>query len=328
MEGRGTAQPGGDRAAKYIAERFAKIGLKPLGDAGTYLQSVNFKSNEVAATSSVQVGGTSLKYGEEFVVAPPYTFEKATATGDIVFVGYGVTSPALKRDDLAGIDVKGKIVVVLAGHPTNIETAEWEKSVTAQSVGGSLIGRGAQGLILLNYGSKERPYSMIAGYLTRRSVKLADAPGMPMKLPPILLGNEAAGEKIFSGTGSTYAQTLAKAQTGEFVSASLNKQATLNVELNAQTGTGSNVVGVMEGSDATLKSEAVVFSAHYDAYGIDAMGHIFPGAADNALGVAEIISIAEALAASKAKPRRSIIFLAVTGEEYGLLGAKHWSNHP
>jgi len=108
----------------------------------------------------------------------------------------------------------------------------------------------------------------------------------------------------------------------------LNKQAALSVRLKREEVTSSNVVGVLEGTDAALKSEAVVYSAHYDAYGIEADGTIYPGAADNAVGIGKLVAIAEGFTKAKQKPRRSIIFLAVTGEEYGLLGAEYWVKHP
>jgi Zn-dependent M28 family amino/carboxypeptidase len=116
------------------------------------------------------------------------------------------------------------------------------------------------------------------------------------------------------------------------VSRELGKTATLALRIKRDETTSSNVVGVLEGSDAKLKEEAIVFSAHYDAYGIDSDGRIFPGAADNALGVGTITSVAEALVKAfpkpTARPRRSIIFLAVTGEEYGLFGSEYWVAHP
>ena len=328
MQGRGTAQPGADRAARYIADRFSKLGLKPLGDGGTYLQAIKFKSSLVLPESNVKAGDAVLKQGADFVLAPPYTFEQADATGQMVFAGYGVNSQELKRNDLEGIDLKGKIVVVLAGRPQNADEAVWKKANSPMALARNLIGQGVAGIIMANIGSKEQPYKLIANYLSRRRVQLADAPTSPFKLPPILLMGDEGLEKLFAGTGTTYAQSLAKAQTGEFVSRDLNKQASISIRIKNEEAASSNVAGVLEGSDPALKEQAVVYTAHYDAYGIDAEGRIFPGAADNALGVAMITSIAEAFTKSKERPRRSVIFLAVTGEEYGLLGAEYWVKHP
>ncbi len=328
MEGRGTAQPGGERAAKYIADRFAKLGLKPLGDTGSYLQAIQFKSSQPLSESVVKAGDAALAFGTEFVPAPPYLSELSEATGGLVFVGYGVASPELKRDDFAGLDVKGKVVVVVAGRPKNVDEAAWKQTGGTQGAIMGLLGKGAAAVIVGNFGTKQQPFALLGTYLTRRRAALADTPDPPFKLPPIILAGDSGMEKIFAGTGATYAETLAKAEGGEAVSKDLNKPAAISIRAKRETGTGSNVVGLLEGSDPKLKDQAVVYTAHYDAYGIDSQGRIFPGAADNALGVAEIISIAEAFTKSTTKPKRSLIFLAVTGEEHGLLGAEHWVAHP
>lgn len=328
MEGRGTGQAGGDRAAKYIADKFAKLGLKPLGDAGGYLQAVRFKSSQLTPETSVKVGDAALKLGEDFVPSPPFTADKLSRTGDVVFAGYGVTSEVLKRDDLAGLDVKDKIVMILRGQPKNADAAQWQQEATRQTIGANLIQRGVAGIIVANVSSPRASFAEIADYLTRREVSLASAPEMPFQLPPIVLVSNAAADKILAGTGMTFADTLAKAETGEAASKDLNKNATIAITLKREEVTGSNVAGFIEGSDARLKSEAVIYTAHYDAFGITTSGKIYPGAADNALGVGELVSLAEAFAKTPQKPRRSIIFMAVTGEEWGLLGSEYWAGHP
>jgi hypothetical protein len=328
MEGRGTAQPGGERAAKYIADKFSKMGLKPLGDAGSFLQAINFKTTQPLPDSSFKAGDADLKAGADFLALPPYSAEQSDASGNLVFIGYGVTSTELKRDDLAGLDVKGKIAVVLRGRPKNVDDAAWRKAASQMALGMNVIGRGATAIVFANVGTAQQPFSVIANYLTRRRAVLADAPESPTKLPPIIAVSDEGAEKLFSGSGMTYAEALAKAENGEMVSRDLNKQATISVRVKKETAVGYNVAGILEGSDPKLKEQAVVYTAHYDAYGVDAKGQIFPGAADNALGVGEIMAIAEAFTKSKQKPRRSIIFLAVTGEEHGLLGARYWVSHP
>ena len=331
FEGRGTAQPGGERAAQYLADRFKALGLKPAGENGTYLQPIKFRSSEVLTDSALTIGDSSLKHGSDYVVLPPYSANEINVNSDTVFVGYGVVSDDLKRDDLAGLDLKGKIVVLLNGQPSGVDSAAWRRATNPQARGLNIFGRGAAAIIVGNAGSPAQPFSTIANYLSRRRVSLATTPEPTFKIPPILLASDSAMEKIFAGFELTYAQTLEKAKTGTNVSRSLQKQANLALRINMGEAIGNNVVAVMEGSDPKLKSEAVIYSAHYDAYGKDG-GQIFPGAADNALGTATITAIAEAFAKAYPKPasrpKRSIIFLAVTGEEYGLLGAEHWVAHP
>lgn len=331
FEGRGTAQPGGDRAAQYLADRFKALGLKPAGENGTYLQPIKFKSAEVLTDSKVTVGDAALNHGIDYVVLPPYSSSEVNVSSDVVFIGYGVVSEELKRDDLAGLDLKGKVVVLLNGQPSGVDQNAWRRASNPQARGMSIFGRGAAGMIVGNVGSAAQPFSTIANYLSRRRVSLASAQEPLFKIPPILLASDQAMEKIFAGSGMNYAQILEQAKTGANVSRSLQKQANLGLRMKSGEATSNNVIAVLEGSDPVLKSEAVVYTAHYDAYGIEG-GKIFPGAADNALGTATITAIAEAYAKAypeqRNRPRRSIIFLAVTGEEYGLLGTEHWVQHP
>lgn len=327
MQGRGTATAGGEKAARYIADRFAKLGLKPLGDSGTYLQAIRFKTTRLLPETSIKAGDVALKLGDDFVPAPTPRPDVVEASGGVVFIGYGVTSSALNRDDLAGLDLKGKIVVILGGRPKNVDEETWKKSVNQQTTFTGLIGRNPAAVAAIELDANQ-PYSMLADYFTRPSVALADAPVPSFKLPPIVLMSKSGAEKLFAGSGATFADTLQKAEAGEKVSRDLNKTATVVIKTKREEGIGSNVAAVLEGSDAALKDQAIIYTAHYDAYGVGEQGRIYPGAADNALGVAEVIAIAEALVKSPARPRRSVIFLMVTGEEHGLLGAEHWVRKP
>jgi hypothetical protein len=330
FEGRGTAQPGGDKAANFLADRFAKLGLKPAGDNGTYLQTIKFRSGRVLPSSSVKIGDVVLRHAEDYVVLPPYTMEQADSIADIVFAGYGVVSPELKRDDLADVAVEHKVVIILNGQPTGVDAAAWRRAINARVP--NLFSRGASIIIIANAGTEAQPFATIASYLSRRRVSLAATPLPPYAIPPILLASNAAMEKIFAGSPTTYQQTLEIAKTGTIVSRALGKTANIALRFGMEEASGSNVVGVLEGSDPKLKEQAVVYTAHYDAYGIEADGRIFPGAADNALGTATITAIAEAIVKAfpkpSSRPLRSIIFLAVTGEEYGLYGAEYWVRNP
>lgn len=328
FEGRGTGQPGADKAANYLAEHFAKLKLKPGGDNGSYLQPIKFRSTQVSRESTAKSGEIDFKHGEDFVILPPYTFDQLDLSAGVVFAGYGVVSQDLNRDDLAGLDLKDKIVIVVNGQPSGVDNAAWRRATSPQARTMSLLSRGTAALIIANAGTPNQPFSTVANYLSRRQVRLGGGPDVTFKIPPVLLASNDALEKLFTGSESTYAETLEKAKTGEMVSRDLGKTLDLNLRVKREEVTSSNVIAVLEGTDEKLKEEAVVYTAHYDAYGIDDSGRIFPGAADNALGTAIISAIAEAFAKSKVKPRRSIVFLAVTGEEYGLLGAEYWIQNP
>jgi Zn-dependent M28 family amino/carboxypeptidase len=151
---------------------------------------------------------------------------------------------------------------------------------------------------------------------------------MPDFIPPFISISDTAAEKLFAASGVTLAQALAKAKSDTFRPIDLKQTANIVVKLKKAKGIGNNVVGLLEGSDPKLKAEALVYSAHYDAYGLAADNRIYHGAADNALGVAEMMAIAEVMSKAESKPRRSIIFLAVTGEEYGGYGSDYWVKNP
>lgn len=327
MQGRGTAQPGGEKAAKYLADRFAKLNLKPLGTKNSFLQPVQFKDSEFLPETSFKLGDEALKMGSEFVIAPPYSGDK-NASGPLVFIAYALRADQPKRNDIAGLDLKGKIVVMLEGPPEIVAKESWKQAKASMSIVIGLVQSGVAGIVFISHGREEHPYSELADYLTRRQVERADAEELPSQVPPFVnLSNEAA-DKLFAKSGTTRKEALAKAETDAFAPIDLKQNAKITVRLKKGKGTGNNVIGLMEGSDPSLKNEAVVYSAHYDAYGLSSDNRIYHGAADNALGVGEMIAVAEAFSQAATKPKRSIIFMAVTGEEYGGLGSDYWVKYP
>ena len=328
MQGRGAAQPGADRAAQYIADRFASIGLTPGGDSSTYLQSIKFKIENMLPESSLKVGETVFQYKNDFAFYPPFPAEPKDVSGGLVFAGYGVVSDELKRDDLAGIDVKGKIVLLLSGKPKNVDAGVWAKASDDEAVYGRLILKGAVGFLVNQQEEDGETLPFKVYPASHRLVSLAEAPPLPYKVPPIVVISDPAGEKIFAAQGKTLARVKRQAEAGEFVSRDLSVQAVISPRTKREEGTSSNVIGWIEGSDANLKREALIYTAHYDAFGVDYEGRVYAGAADNALGVGKLIAMAEVLAGMTTKPRRSIIFMATTAEEYSMIGAEYWLKHP
>src|SRR5690348_6818767 len=141
MQGRGTAQPGGDKAAAYLADRFAKLGLKPLGDKNSYLQPIKFRETQFLQTTFT-AGNDTLKPGADFFVSPPYSGDE-NVKGDLVFVAYGLVAPFLKRNDFANMDVRGKIVLLRSGPPPEIGKEQWKKAGAQGTVLRGLVARGA-----------------------------------------------------------------------------------------------------------------------------------------------------------------------------------------
>jgi hypothetical protein len=330
MQGRGTMQPGGDKAANWIADRFRKLGLKPLGDKGSYLQKIDFKETVFAPETSLKIGVENLKQGSDFTFLPlPYAPTDKNVSGEMVFIAYGIQSESIRRNDLRDIDVRGKIVVMMDGPPANMSQEVWDKS-NAKMLGFiNLVKSGAAGIIFIPHGREKESLETYIDYLGRRQISMTntDADSEPIPLPPMVLASGKAAEKIFAKAGVKLKDALAAAEENDFKPFSLNQEAKIVSRYKTTKGFSSNVAGYIEGSDPKLKEEAVLFSAHYDAYGME-NGKIYHGAADNALGVAEMLAVAESYTKLPNKPKRSMVFLAVTGEEYGLFGSKYWAKNP
>ena len=327
MQGRGTAQPGGDKAAAYIAAHFAKLGLKPISEKNGYLQPIKFRETQFLPQTAFTLGDQSLKFGTDYFVSPPLTSDK-NISGKLFFAGYGLSIQGLKRNDLRNLDVRGKIIVLREGPPPEFSKDQWKKAHAQINVMLGLVSRGAAALVTIGEDTETLTFSEMADYMTRRQIEPEGEQQFPDALPPFISISETGAEKLFAASGVTFAQALTKAKGEDFAPIDLKRSATITVKLKKAKGVGKNVVGLLEGSDPKLKSEALVYSAHYDAYGLATDNRIYHGAADNALGVAEMLSIAEVLSKAETKPRRSIIFLAVTGEEYGGYGSDYWVKNP
>ena len=326
MQGRGTMQPGGDKAANYIAERFAKLGLKPLGDKGTFLQKIDFKETVATGETSLKIGDEMLAFGTDYALVPQNNGNKETG-GEMVFVAYGLQASSVNRDDLAGVDVRGKVIVMLEGPPLGISKTDWKKAEASSKIMRGLVLGGAAAIVYIGHGREDSPPEEAINYLSRRQITMPDEEGYPPFVPPFVYVGKGAAEKLFAKSGTTLKDALAGAEGQNFKPIKLNQKAKISAKYKTTKGASSNVAGFIEGSDPTLKAEAVLFTAHYDGYGTE-NGKIYHGAADNALGVAEILSIAEAYSKMDAKPKRSMVFLAVTAEEYGLYGSKYWAKNP
>jgi hypothetical protein len=322
MEGRGTMQPGGDKAARWMAEQMKAIGLQPLGDNGTYLQAVPFIEKSLAEDTTLKLDGSALALGKEW--APlAFNLKESQYSGELLFAGHAIVSDAWKRNDIKDADLKDKIVVVIQGRLTNISQEEWDKANGGGLAVATVFKNRARGLIYVSNGLERRPPEMVIDFNTRRQIAVAE--GQPP--PPILYLNTAAAEKLFAKSGVSFQEALARAEREDFKPIELKASAEVQTRVKISRGAASNVVGYLEGSDPVLKSEAVFFTAHYDAYGL-LNGKIYNGAADNALGCAEMLAVARAFSKMKVKPKRSLVFLSVTGEEHGLLGSRHWVANP
>jgi Zn-dependent M28 family amino/carboxypeptidase len=324
MEGRGTGAAGGERAAEWLAQRFKAYGLEPAGDNGSYFQSVALTEWSIGPETAITIGSTSLQGGKDcFPLAP----SEAKVTGELVQIGYGVVASELNHDDLTGIDLKGKIVVAFTGRPEKVPADTWNKAGNTQRSMMALFGGAAAALIVVSDGTED--LGRIIEHVGGRRLELAggsERAGVPM--PQVLLVTDQGAEKLFAAAGQKLADVRTRVRNGERVSGALGHSADVTVTRRAEARVARNVVACLRGADEQLRDQAVVFSAHYDAFGVDSDGKVHVGAADNALGTAELVAIAEAASKLPVRPRRTMVFLAVTGEEYGLLGSRYWVGHP
>ena len=337
LEGRGTGTPGFEKAATYMADQFRAAGLEPAGVNG-YRQPMDFdvvRLDEARCALDLLRDGKEqpLKLGEDAVLGVnPQAAEKVEAGA--VFVGYGLTVPELNYDDLAGQDVRGKIVVFITGGPTNMPGPVKAHYQSGEERRKALLKAGVIGTIALqNPKSAEVPWSRIAAARFDPRMELSDpGPGALPGLPLSVQFNPARAEMLFAGSGHTFEEILAAVGRDQPL-----PHFPLAVKIRARVGMtrsqvkSENVAGVLPGSDPQLKKEYVVVSAHLDHLGIGQPvngDRIYNGAMDDASGDASLIEIARALKNSAAKPRRSILFLSVTGEEKGELGSQYFAAHP
>ncbi len=326
LEGRGTGQPGGDKAANWIADRMKSYGMKPLGDKGTYLQKVEFKEIVAGPETSFTFGDQRLAFGSEFAFLPQNNGNK-NVSGEMVFVSYGIQSKKAGIDMLEGVNLSGKVVVILEGPPPGFPEKDWKAQKFQMAIIRTVAMAGASAIVFIGRGDEEHPAEESISYFSRRQVTLPNESGYPPEAPPFIYVSGKGAEKLFSKSGVTREQALARGATREFKPIELKQKAKIVAKYITSKIAANNVIGYLEGSDPKLKAEAVLFSAHYDAYGKE-NEKIYFGAADNALGTAEMLAVAEAFSKASQKPKRSMVFLAVTGEEYGLFGSKQWAKSP
>jgi Zn-dependent M28 family amino/carboxypeptidase len=333
MKGRETGSPEHREAAEYIAAQFKQAGLQPGGTDG-YFQPVRFTSRTIVEDKS------NLALVRGSTVVPVTLGEEATFSmriqsaphveAPLVFAGYGLQVPESKHDDLAGLDLKGKVVVLLTGAPSTIPgplLAHYQNTRWLY-----LKKTGAIGVVSIqNPKGQDIPWerSKLARFLPSMAIAdpaLDETAGQQLAVTV----NAASAEKFFEGSGHTFKELLDLSNAGQvlprFV---LPASIRATVAVDTRTLTSDNVVGVLPGADPTLKNEYVVVSAHIDHIGVGTMkgDAIYNGAMDNASGIATLIETAAA-AAAKHSFKRSVIFLAVTAEEKGLLGSRYFANRP
>ncbi len=337
MEGRDTGSAGLQRAQKYVVSQLEQSGLTPAGSKGFY-QPIAMESRELdegASSAALVVAGKRepLTLGEDGYFSSRVNLAPASES-KLVFVGYGLQIPELHYDDLAGLDLQGKVAVLFNAAPSSIpsELAAHSRSVPVRWA--ALRKAGAIGVIsILNPASMDIPWPRIAANRNRPTMLLKGAEfdettGMRIGFA----FNPAHAEKLFAQSGHTFAQIAALAESGKPLPRfPLLPMFQAKTKLIVKPIESSNLVGLLPGNDPSLKSQYVVLSAHLDHVGIGEPingDKIYNGAMDNASGSAVLMDVAEALKKTATKPRRSLLFVFVTGEEKGELGSEYFAAHP
>ena len=337
MRGREAGSPEFAIAAQYVAAQFFAAGLKPAGDAGTYIQKVPLVTYRAADKGDVVLtrkGAAPVKlvFGEDYVPGVVAGAAQTALDAPVVFVGYGLVAPQYKRDDYAGVDVRGKIVAYFGGAPPSFQSEERAHFQSGATKAAIAAAHGAVGAILLTRAPLPRAGSFYDRPRTTwaRPDGTGDAPGVPT-----LATLSASGSaKLFAGARTPWEQIAPRVADSNttFTAEALKANVAVALKTAFEPATSGNVAGMIPGSDPKLAKEVVILSAHLDHLGVgpaDAKGDtIYNGALDNAVGIASLIEEAKRFAASGKPPRRTILFLAVTAEEKGLVGSDYFARHP
>jgi Zn-dependent M28 family amino/carboxypeptidase len=337
-EGRAPGSHGSEIAMRYIATQMERFGLKPAGDAGGWQQRfdlVGMQSDVVVPmTFKTGMGTLAMKPVVESIVSPGV--EQASISvkdADVVFVGYGITAPEQHWDDWKDVDVRGKVVIVMNNDPetdpslfagkTRLYYGRWDYKYAEAAR------HGAAGVIIIHTEpSAGYPWQVVQSSWTGESFELpaGDEPRVSLRM----WAREDMVQKLCKLAGFNLDELRARAEKRDFKPVPLNVKMSAALKLKIERIHSANVLGMLPGSDGKLKDQLVVVTAHHDHLGIrEGTGDtIYNGALDNASGVAALLEIAEAIALSDAKPKRSILFAAVGGEESGLLGSEYFSQHP
>lgn len=340
LEGRGTGSRGHEIAARYVATRFHAAGLEPGGESSSWYQSVPLREAELVSGSLAlfeEGEWRELVAREDFILYPNNERTTSIVEAPLTFAGYGVSAPEVGWDDYEGLDVEGRIVVVLRSAPHSFPNNQRAYYASTSGKREAAAARGAVGLIEVSSPREEErvPWSRVARYTGHSSLRWLRSDGSPHGTQSGLLAHarlsRSGAERLFGSSFEAFEEMSRRADAGEELeSFHLEQAVRMQTESRHRALESPNVIAILEGSDPLLRREHVLFVAHLDHTGLsegESGTEINNGAYDNASGVAAMLEVARTMAAMEQRPRRSIVFLAVTGEEKGLLGSDYFAHH-
>ena len=339
LEGRGTGQRGGDLAAEYIATQFAEYGLKPAGDHGTYMQKVPLVGittlPETKFTLIPKRGeAMNLKALDEYVAYDQTQQAESEVDADIVFVGYGIEAPEYNWDDFKGTDVRGKVLMMLVSEPQSDDPRFFKgKALTYYGRWTykyeEAARKGAVGVLLVHQTQMASyPWEVV------RNSNSGEKSALKAEEPALKVASWIhldVANRLAAASGTSLEKLMSSAQSRDFHPVNLGARLKARMVSKVRNFESNNVLAVLPGSDHKAADEAVMYTAHYDHFGIrpDMPGdNIFNGADDNATGCGILLELARAFGTASVRPRRSILFAVVTAEEQGLLGSEYLGKHP
>jgi Zn-dependent M28 family amino/carboxypeptidase len=341
FEGRGTGQKGGDKAAAWIAAQFKSYGLLPAGDSGTYFQNVGFygitTNPQQSQLQFVPQSGEpiTLKFADDYVTTDLTHSEKSEIDAPLVYVGYGIHAPEYNWDDYKGVDLKGKVLLMLVNEPPS-DDPKFFKGRALTYYGRwtykyeEAARRGAVGAILIHKTDMASyPWEVVRNSWGGETSVLKDDSNPKLKAAGWIQLEVA--RKLAKAAGQDLDKMMKEAASRDFKPVELSVRVKQTVVSKVRPFSSRNVVGKVMGSDSRLKNQAILYTAHYDHLGIhpDEPGdNIYNGATDNATGCAILLELARAFAGAKEKPKRTVLFASVTAEEQGLLGSQYLGTHP
>lgn len=340
LEGRAPASRGSELALRYIAAQYERLGLQPIGDDGGWLQRFDIVGMNATVTTPITVAapGKPPLVVEPFVesILGPGLQQEAMGVrdADVVFVGYGISAPEQRWDDFKGVDVRGKVLLVMNNDPeddptlfagqTRLYYGRWDYKYAEAAR------HGAAGVIIIHTDhSASYPWHVVQSSWTGPQFELPAHPSEP-RVTLKMWATEDACRRLVALGGQDLDALRRAAERRDFRPVALGVKLSAAIRVALTRMRTANVVGKLPGSDPKLASEAVVVSAHHDHLGVrDGKGDvIYNGAQDNASGVAALLDMAEALSSLQPRPKRSVIFAAVAAEESGLLGSQYFCEHP
>jgi Zn-dependent M28 family amino/carboxypeptidase len=346
FEGRAPGTKGEELTVNYLTEQFKRLGLKPGNPDGSYAQKVPLVGYTPQPSASFTVGGKQMPLASEDYLARSLRFtpETRVENSDVVFVGYGVVAPEYGWDDFKGVDVKGKTIVMLINDPAIPDPVDPNKLDEKMFKGRAMTYYGrwtykyeiasekgaAAAIIVHETGPAGYPIAALASWRQENfGIQTPDRNMSRVAVESWITVDKA--KQFFTAAGQDFESLKKAALSKDFKPVPLNAKANFTIKTALREVASTNVIAKLEGSNEKLKDEYLIYTAHWDHMGRDSKlqgDQIFNGAHDNASGAAGLLELAEAFAKLNPAPKRSILFLAVTAEEKGLLGAKYYAENP